>query len=498
MITIDHSAPVRLLLVDDDDIDRRAVITALSSIDRAIRVVESADATNALTRIEKEDFDCVLADLVMPGRDGRWLLEQLRANAIDLPFIILTGKGDEEIAVEMMKAGATDYLPKSAVSPTGLSQSIRLAIRVHASERELARSTKAMQESEELLRLALDATDLGIWSYRKDDASFTCDERSKTLLGLPLDSNVDFDLFVGSLHTEDRAPARAALDECMRSGSGIRCDVECRTASGERWIRMTGQAFSSAAGVDGLIGSLQDVSHVRRQRDDARMRAEFAEQMLGIVSHDLRNPISTIVVAADALRRQSQLDGRSTSMLARIISSGERAVRMIRDLLDFTKARIGGGLLLQRRPSNLHEIASEVVDEVRLAFRDRKINLETVGDGNGNWDPDRIAQVYGNLLTNALTYSRRDTEVRIRVSGSAQGVTIEVHNEGDPISENVIAILFEPFKRGVAEPGTPARSVGLGLFIVREVVMAHGGNVCVHSTAHDGTTFLVQLPREIA
>ncbi len=223
-------------------------------------------------------------------------------------------------------------------------------------------------------------------------------------------------------------------------------------------------------------------------------RALFEQQLIGIVSHDLRTPISAITLAAATLLRRPDLEERQRRTLLRVLTSAERAHRMIRDLLDFTQARLGGGLPVVRGPGDVHATVRQGVEEVEESHAGRAVVLEQTGSGDGLWDADRLAQVVGNLLANALHYSPPGTPVRVTSRGEEGAVVLTVHNEGTPIPPELLPRLFHPMQRG-EERVSQARSVGLGLYIVDQVVRAHGGTIEVVSTAEAGTTFTVRLPR---
>lgn len=229
---------------------------------------------------------------------------------------------------------------------------------------------------------------------------------------------------------------------------------------------------------------------------ELRQQAEFERQLIGIVSHDLRNPLSAITLTGSALERQVA-DERLQRGIRRILLAAERATRMIRDLLDFTRARQGGGLLIQRQATDLHELVRAVVDEMQSSHPDRPIQAIPSGDGTGQWDPDRLAQVIANLIGNALQYSPSDTPVRVETRGEGDTLVLEVHNAGAPIPQELLPRIFEPMERGSEAVDHAKGSIGLGLYIVRNVVHSHGGTVTVRSTAAEGTTFTVRLPRSL-
>jgi signal transduction histidine kinase len=224
-------------------------------------------------------------------------------------------------------------------------------------------------------------------------------------------------------------------------------------------------------------------------------RADFEQQLIGIVSHDLRTPVSAILLGAAGLLRGDALSERQSRSVSRIQSSAERANRMIRDLLDFTQARLAGGIRLERRVTDLHELVQGVLEEVEAAHAGREFRVSLGGDGRGEWDPDRLGQVVQNLVTNALKYSPGGTPVRIETHAEDGGVVLSVHNEGAPIPPEWLGRIFQPLQRASDEVDKAGRGIGLGLYIVKQVVDAHGGTVSVESTAETGTTFTVRLPR---
>jgi phosphoserine phosphatase RsbU/P len=492
-------APVRLLLVDDDAVDRQVVHRALSHGGLQVEITETSDADQALAALTSSSFDCVLLDFQIPGRDGLWVLRAARAAGIDTPIVMLTGHGDEATAVNLMKAGAADYLAKGALSSGRLVAAVRNAIRVHQAEREAARAAKALETSEERLRIALNATELGIWDYHPASGTIDADARGKSLFGLPADAVMSYDELLSFLHPDDREATHCAIQRALEPGSSGDCDVEYRVRRqgdrAERWVRATGRAVAPDGGGRRLIGTVQDVSARKHYEESSRRQTEFEQHLVGIVSHDLRNPLQAMMMGAHAALTRDSVDASLAKILARILSSGERAARMINDLLDFTQARAGGGLPVSRRAADLHEVARHTVGEVQMSAPDRTILLEASGDGHGTWDPDRLAQVVTNLAANALAYSAPESSVTVRTSGEAEQVLLEVHNLGPAIPPDVIPTLFEPFRRGKGGGGS-ARSVGLGLYIVRQIAVAHGGTVEVDSHPERGTTFRVRLPRE--
>ena len=198
------------------------------------------------------------------------------------------------------------------------------------------------------------------------------------------------------------------------------------------------------------------------------------------------------------LMRQEASGSDSTAKpLSRILTSGQRAVRMIDQLLDVTRARVGGGLQVDAREANLSDLCDQAIGELEMAYPSWKIRRDIVGDPQGRWDGDRLLQVISNLVSNAGQHGVADSPILVKVDGQhANAVTLQVRNLG-VIPESVLPGLFDPF-RGTRQRRDASRGLGLGLFIVHEIVRAHGGTVEVTSSPPEGTTFTVRLPRRVS
>jgi sigma-B regulation protein RsbU (phosphoserine phosphatase) len=232
----------------------------------------------------------------------------------------------------------------------------------------------------------------------------------------------------------------------------------------------------------------QELSLARAQAED---RAQFAEQLVGVVSHDIRNPLSVIHMGA-ALLQKGVSGAQQDAVVARIDRSVGRVQHLVSDLLDFTEAKLGRGLRVQPRQVDLHEALAECVGELGVAFPDCVIRHEGVGPGDCLADPDRIAQAVGNLVANAVHHGAPGEPVTVRSEGGDAVFRISVHNLGPEIPPALMPRLFEPMVRGA---DVRAQGVGLGLFIVREIAGAHGGSVHATSSSAEGTAFIIELPR---
>lgn len=354
--------------------------------------------------------------------------------------------------------------------------------RVEAERESLLRS---LAKSEERYRLAALASDDAIydWDLESDRVSYQAMYRRV----VPANEASWADL----IHPEDRETVvtslHAALEHCSRQW---RSEYRFRGAEGE-WMVVSDRGYvvcDDTGHPVRLVGAMQDVTARRRQQ-------EFERQLIGIVSHDLRNPLATILLAAEMMVCSTEVDPRTMTNAKRVRSAAERAMRMVGDLLDFTRARLGVGVSIERRPTDLRAVVQTLLDDMRVAHPNRPVVFESSGDCVGSFDADRLIQVVTNLIENALKYSPDGSDVRVTLEGDGDDVLLTVHNGGPAIPAELLPRIFEPLQRGDPTFDPASRSVGLGLYIVKHLVEGHGGRVQVHSSEVGGTTFEVELPR---
>jgi signal transduction histidine kinase len=242
------------------------------------------------------------------------------------------------------------------------------------------------------------------------------------------------------------------------------------------------------AKVRALVGLYMRGQRAERERTQEVERLK--DLFLGAIGHDLRTPLNAIILASHLMARDDENAVPVHRAYAqRIERAGRRMQRMIDDILDLTRGQFSGGIPLSLRPTNASDVCRAVIDEHRLAHPGRAVQLEAPGDVHGCWDPGRLGRVVANLVGNAIDHSKE--AVRVRLLDAGESAIIEVRNGGSPIDPAILPHIFEPFRRGESDTS----GLGLGLFIVREIAQAHGGSVEVHSTAGEGTTFTVTLPK---
>ncbi|MCK6550182.1 HAMP domain-containing histidine kinase [Myxococcota bacterium] len=232
----------------------------------------------------------------------------------------------------------------------------------------------------------------------------------------------------------------------------------------------------------------------KRAREDAERAVSLNDLFVAILGHDLRNPLGAILVGAQHLERIATTEAQLRNA-SRIVSSAERMARMIDQLLDFTRIRAGQGLTMDLGPVHLSELCARTVEELEAAHPTRVVECRYEGDVVGVWDADRLLQVLSNLVANALRHGAGSAPVELRIDGTRAGsVTITVANDG-MIPEDLLPNVFDPFRRDDRRDERRSDGLGLGLYITRQIVEAHGGTIDVTSAHESGTRFTIVLPR---
>ncbi len=359
---------------------------------------------------------------------------------------------------------------------------------------ENARVHQRLRQTEERFRVALAHSNITV--FEQD-----IEGRYRWIYNPPL--GYDASEVLGRTNEELLPPGDVArlnaLDrEVLQNGQRVHQEVQISARGGETAHLLVSQEplRDASGGIVGLTGAATDITDQKRAQHELATALAFRDRMVGILGHDLRNPLSAVRALASLLLARKDLPEGARTSVVEISRAGQRMLEMIETLLDFTSSRFDGGLPIAPVPTDLHDVCRGVVDELQAAEPRRRIHLVLDGDGRGTWDPARIAQVASNLVANALQHGSKGEPVRVFVGGDEDEAILEVQNRGPSIPPEALAAIFEPFARGSSlRDGSGGRGLGLGLYIVKKVVSAHGGTVDVRSTAARGTTFTVRLPR---
>lgn len=354
---------------------------------------------------------------------------------------------------------------------------------------------QALAVSEQRLRLCLEAGQLATWDWDIAHGNITWSSNVQQVLSVPVEQQpASYDTFIKLVEPSFRDPVIRMLSNAMHQHGDQEVEFRlARPAESPRWLRAKGRSVWQDEKAVRVVGVLMDITAQKLAEDEAKRVSEFQDQLVAIVGHDIRSPIAAITGMTYVLKESTHQE--VPGIADRIARSAARVDRITDLLMDFTRSRLGGGIPLQFQRMDAHELVTSIVDEARAANPKRSIELEISGTGEGAWDPDRLGQVLSNLIDNALKYGPPELPVLVSSMGVSRWVVIKVRNGGAPIPPELLPYVFDPFRRGPQTKLTVRRSLGLGLYIVREIVESHGGTIEVTSTAQEGTTFLVNLPK---
>jgi len=466
-------APKRLVAVGAES----SALDAL--VDRLVRdghdVVRAAGPGEALALLGVDRVDAILVEA--PSFAGA--LDAARgvradARSRDVALLLLGGREDQDAIVQAMNAGADDYVAV-ARGPELARARVDAQLRRRQYEDE-NRTREGYARSAQILETISDA----FFAVDRDWRFVYVNHALERVLDAPRNA------LTGALLWDRCAWLAAEGPRAELSGARERqlpVTFETRSAAGQWWeVR----AFPHRVG---LSAYLRDVTQRRHAE-------EIQAHLLGIVGHDLRTPLTAIRASVGLVARDRALSDGHRRALQRAASASERMARLINDLLDYSRARLGRGIPISPRAADLDAICRGTIEDVLAAHGGRAIRYEPGEHGAGRWDPDRVAQILTNLLTNALRYSPESAAVTVAWRSEGDQKVLSVHNDGPPIERRLLDQLWEPFERG-ASPSSSTGGAGLGLFIVREIARAHGGSVEVRSEPGEGTTFSIVLPAEV-
>ncbi|RKH15252.1 response regulator [Corallococcus sp. CA047B] len=483
------SSPI--ILNVNDDLASRYVTSRVLSL-AGFQVLEAGTGGETLA-LADEHTDLVILDVRLPDLSGLEVCRRLKSSPRTRNALVLHLSAQAVGAAERAQGlahGADAYLV-APVDPEELVAQVHALLRLRRAEREVRELSDQVQQQRRLLDLAMSAAADPIALYDGDGMLIFANHavaasRGSHHVHVP-GRNMD------ALRTLDPQlePYALSLEAARRTGQVQRGRVTLSSDQGPRHFEYTMSPAAGPSGaVEAVIATGRDITEVRNAED-------FREQFLGILGHDLRNPLNALSMSAQQLQRQGEMTQRQKVFTERILISAERMDRMIRQLLDFARARLGAGLPVVRSRCDLFDVVRGAVDESSASHPHREVRLELLGDGRGDWDADRLEQVVGNLVSNALKFSPPDTPVRVVAEATAKEALLRVHNLGVPIPEDQLPHLFAAWRRAgrsEREQGVSA-GLGLGLYITEQIVRAHGGTVQVTSTEAKGTTFTVRLPR---
>lgn len=497
-------SPISVLVVDDERDIREGASRILAREGLAVR--SAASGSEALAAWRAEPSDLILLDLKMPGVDGMEVLRSVRARSQDVLVIVVTGFATLETAVDAMKEGAYDFMPKP-FTPDQIRMTVRRAVERIGLRREAARlgaerrrTLRDIATEKSRSRAIIDQMDDGVLVVNRDGDVVLSNPAAAALLGVdrPGVENVPFSRLVqtaacralvdcacrGDPIPRDRRP----LEVCLPDGRALM--VKVQPVPREPGAVAEGSSIVPGDS-DGAIVVLSDVTEYKRLD---RMKSDLVAK----VSHEIRSPLASIHQQLAAILYETVHGGsdEQREVVSRARDRARGLITLVSDLLDISRLEAGGGSRSLGRLDAM-DAAIAAVEVVRPQAEERRIGVDVRRSGVPAAvyaDPRDIETVFVNLLTNAVNYTPPGGHVTVSGTADAEWVVIDVADDGIGIAPEDIDRVFEHFYRVKTAETRHVVGTGLGLPIVRSIVTSYGGSVAVRSTPGAGSTFTVRLP----
>ncbi|WP_445634703.1 histidine kinase [Nostoc sp. DSM 114161] len=498
---------LRFLLLEDSLLDAELTEVMLAEGGIDCQVIRVETAAEFLAAISTETFDLILADYALPAFDGISALEIGRNKFPEIPFIFVSGVLGEELAIEALKNGATDYVLKQRLGR--LVPSVRRALREARERRDRHLIEESLQKSEAKYRRIVDTSYEGIWTIDAQGRTEFVNQRMSQMLGYTAEEMLGRSIFDFMDRRDDIAQKK--LEWLNVEGSDLKEGrLRCKDGS-YLWTLISARAiFNEENEFSGAIAMLTDITDRKRTEEErdrllereklARAEAEAAnrikDEFLAVLSHELRSPLNPILGWAKLLQSRKFSETALQKALSTIERNAKLQAQLIEDLLDVSRI-LQGKLNLKMMSVNLASTIEAAMETVRLAAEAKTIHIETMLDPTVGilGDPGRLQQVVWNLLSNAVKFTATGGRVNVQLESIDAHAQITVSDTGKGISQEFLPHVFDYFCQGDNTTTRKFGGLGLGLAIARHLIEMHGGSIWVQSPGEEqGATFTVRLP----
>jgi signal transduction histidine kinase/DNA-binding response OmpR family regulator len=502
---------LRILHLEDDPRDAELVQEALETIGMVCDITRVETRADFAASLERGGFDVILADYVLPSFDGMSALKAAQQRRPDVPFIFVSGTLGEEVAVEALKIGATDYVRKTLLSR--IAPSVERALREARERIELSRAAAALRRSEAYLTEAQQLSHTGSFGWNVSSGEIYWSDETYRMVGVDRSIKPTFELVYDRVHPEDRAYVHQTLDRAFRGGTDVDFEHRLLMPDGSvKYIRALAKAVHDELGNLEYIGAAMDLSEqksaqVERERLEQRLRqAEKMEaigRLAGGVAHDFNGVLASVYAYGEMLVEDAPADSPLKRYAQNVLKAATRGRKLVEQILTYSRSQHG-----KREPVDIAQVVSETLEMVQgsipagiwLGFNGTELPLMVTGDAT------RLHQVVINLCSNAIQamspggrlHVALEAEDLLQERALSHGtlvpgryVRLTVEDTGSGMDEPTLSRIFEPFFT-TKEVG---QGTGLGLSLVYAIVIDVGGAIDVKSAPGQGSRFTVYLPR---
>jgi PAS domain S-box-containing protein len=489
-----QQSELRILVVDDDDTDLRAVRRYLHRAYSSATLDEARSAADALNQIAARRYDCLLLDYYLPDAHDLSLVRRIQAAAPELPIIMFTGRGDEDMAVELMKAGVADYIPKASITTERLAAGVRYAVALAQAAVKRRHAEAELRASEERLRRSLDIETVGILFFDIEGAITDANDAFLRMAGLSRE-----DIEAGRVRWDELTPPEwmpqslEAIEEFKTTGRTTSHEKECSGKDGRRWWALfSATRVNERGGVEFVVDITprkRAEQELRRAIDQAQAATLAKSRFLAAISHDMRQPLQLLVRAHEVLDRES-LSERARRSLRGAVRGTEHIIQSVHGLDELSKLE-SGTVTPARRTFPIQELLSEVHEICAPEANARGLGFSVATCGE--WvdsDPAMLRSILENLTGNAIKYTERGS-VAVECLRRDDELLLEVRDTGVGIAREKLGDIFHEYTRLAPQM---SEGLGLGLAIVARLADLLGHRLEVQSTRGAGSCFRLLLP----
>ena len=500
---------LKILIIDDDKVDSTTISRSISQSGIIAEVDSVFSAKEGIEMIKSLKYDLIFLDYLMPDTDGISFLKKIRDLDIETPVIFVTSQGDEKIASQAILSGASDYIPKTLLTPDGVSQSIRNTIKLNeslklrkATELELKVNSNRLLEAQKLAKIAS-------WEINMSNNEMYFSDEFFAIFEVERENINSIDYFKSCFtDVKDLILFKNNLKSVMATREETQFHHSITSKKGNvKYINQFIKCLNDEKGKPcKILGTIQDISEQKRNelelikaKELAEKAVEIKEQFLTNMSHEIRTPMNGIIGFAKILEGTKLNDDQKQSVEA-IKKAGQNLMVIINDILDFSKIE-ANKMTVEEANFSLSKTVDSVIELLTQNAVEKKIKLlcdidsaihdELIGD------PTKLSQILFNLIGNALKFTEKGfvelviTEIEGNESESL--LKFSVIDSGIGISKDKIDSIFESFNQASNETTRKYGGTGLGLTITRRLVELQGGQITAESIVSKGSEFTFSL-----